>query len=1009
MAAAIRDHDWSATPLGSIDTWPPELRSTVMLILDSAFPAALVWGDELVTLYNDGFTRILGNKPNPLGRPFAEIFHEAWHRVGPIVERAYAGEATFIADFPVTIDRSGRPEQAFFTFSCSPVRRADGSVAGMIDIVTETTPAVIAREQLAQSERYYRALVTAGAHSIYRMSADWRLMYQLDSDTLSSTAAPNENWVDKYILEDDRPAVFAAIAHAIANKSLFELEHRVLLADGSVGWVLSRAVPLLDPDGRIIEWFGAGTDVTERRNAVQQLRDREARDVQRLEAQVRERTAELERSRDLLRGTMDASTDMIQVFAAVRDEDGQIVDFKWVLNNHTSESRFGEVKGRSLLERNPGVIVEGILDAFKRVTETGEAEQAERHYAHEQFDGWFLQTVVKLGDGVATTTKDITDWKTAQAEILRLQEEAAQARLEESEGRFRTLADTAPAMIWQNDENGGNLFVNRYLLDFTGKAAEDVAGPDWYDIIHPDDAVAYAESYMDAVRERRAWQNRNRLRRHDGAWHWFDNFAQPLFGHDGAFRGHVGVSIDIQATVEAEATLRESEERLRQFGEASQDILWIRDAATLQWIYLTPAFEAIYGLTREEALAGDDNYRTWQKLILPEDRDHALRCIAAVQAGRRVSFEYRIRRQRDGAIRWLRNTDFPIREADGQIRMIGGIGQDFTEIREAELRFRTLVEGLPQLVWRAVNEGDWTWASPQWVECTGQSEVHYAGWGWLDAVHPDDQEAARAAWSRAFAEAGFTVEHRLRRQDGQYRWFQTRAAPVRDEEGRIIEWFGTSTDIGDLLTSRELQQTLLAELQHRVRNILAVTRSIVRRSADAERSVEDYIQHLEGRISALARTQVMLTRHPGAGVDLEDMVRDELLVQAASEDQFSIDGPDVELSPKAAEVLTLAVHELATNATKYGAFSRDGGTLDLSWTVERRDGCDWLLMHWQEHGVSILESAPRRQGFGTELIARRIPYELKGHGSFELKPGGVVCRIEFPLIPGESILQTDGV
>ena len=101
----------------------------------------------------------------------------------------------------------------------------------------------------------------------------------------------------------------------------------------------------------------------------------------------------------------------------MRGPDGAIVDFVWVLNNHTSESRYGEVRGESLLTRNPGVIVEGIFDAFKRVTETGVPEQAERHYVHEQFDGWFLQSVVKLGDGVATTTKEITGWKRSQADV----------------------------------------------------------------------------------------------------------------------------------------------------------------------------------------------------------------------------------------------------------------------------------------------------------------------------------------------------------------------------------------------------------------------------------------------------------------------------------------------------------------------------------------------------------------------------------------------------------------
>jgi signal transduction histidine kinase len=118
------------------------------------------------------------------------------------------------------------------------------------------------------------------------------------------------------------------------------------------------------------------------------------------------------------------------VFEAVRDEAGQLVDFRWLLNNRTSESRYGEVRGQSLLERNPGVVQAGIFADFKRVVETGAPQQAERYYAHEQFDGWFLQSMVKLGDGVATSTKDITEWKTAQAEVLRLRLSQQQALFE---------------------------------------------------------------------------------------------------------------------------------------------------------------------------------------------------------------------------------------------------------------------------------------------------------------------------------------------------------------------------------------------------------------------------------------------------------------------------------------------------------------------------------------------------------------------------------------------------
>src|SRR4051794_27963188 len=148
IARLVRAFDWAATPLGPAADWPAELKTVVNLILDSRFPAAVVWGPGLVTIYNDAFRPILGDKPEALGRSFADVWAEVWDEIGPIAEKAFAGEATFLEDLPLVIDRGGRPETAWFTFCYSPLRLADGTVAGMMDTVVETTATVRARADL---------------------------------------------------------------------------------------------------------------------------------------------------------------------------------------------------------------------------------------------------------------------------------------------------------------------------------------------------------------------------------------------------------------------------------------------------------------------------------------------------------------------------------------------------------------------------------------------------------------------------------------------------------------------------------------------------------------------------------------------------------------------------------------------------------------------------------------------------------------------------------------------
>lgn len=153
MGARVASHDWSATPLGPLSNWSPSLRIAVSMVLSSRFPACLVWGPDLISIYNDAFVPILGAKPDPLGRPFSDIWREAWSQIGPIAERAFAGEATFIEDYPVELARYGRLELAHFTFCYSPVHDEHGKVVGMIDTVIETTARVEAEKAQADALR----------------------------------------------------------------------------------------------------------------------------------------------------------------------------------------------------------------------------------------------------------------------------------------------------------------------------------------------------------------------------------------------------------------------------------------------------------------------------------------------------------------------------------------------------------------------------------------------------------------------------------------------------------------------------------------------------------------------------------------------------------------------------------------------------------------------------------------------------------------------------------------
>jgi signal transduction histidine kinase/chemotaxis response regulator CheB len=211
-----------------------------------------------------------------------------------------------------------------------------------------------------------------------------------------------------------------------------------------------------------------------------------------------------------------------------------------------------------------------------------------------------------------------------------------------------------------------------------------------------------------------------------------------------------------------------------------------------------------------------------------------------------------------------------------------------------------------------------------------------------------------------------------------------------------------------LLLAVEQKTMLLTELQHRVRNIMSMIRSINERTAKGARSVDHYASLMTGRLLTLARVQNMLTRRVNAGVNLRVVVREEIAAHDAISARFDIDGPDIDLSQKATEVMAMVMHELVINAFEYGALSAASGRVQIRWTIEaRRDAC-WLDFRWieQDGPTFVTPRGEQRHGFGSEMIERRIPYELKGRGRLEVLAGGARCSIGFPLQGGASILET---
>jgi PAS domain S-box-containing protein len=269
LGALIRRFDWSSTSLGPFSRWPQSLKTVTSTLLLSPVPIVLLWGPDGVMIYNDAYSVFAGGRhPRLLGSKVREGWPEVADFNDNVMKVGLAGGTLAYRDQEMTLFRNGRPEPVWMNLDYSPVFDESGAPAGVIAIVVETTERVLTDRRMRESEERFRALTNATSDVVYRMSPDWTEMRQMDGrGFLSDTDSPSVSWLDEYVFPEDQAEVRVAVENAVRTKRTFQLEHRVRRADGSIGWAFSRAIPWLDDRGQVVEWFGAASDVTERRRA----------------------------------------------------------------------------------------------------------------------------------------------------------------------------------------------------------------------------------------------------------------------------------------------------------------------------------------------------------------------------------------------------------------------------------------------------------------------------------------------------------------------------------------------------------------------------------------------------------------------------------------------------------------------------------------------------------------------------------------------------------------------
>lgn len=339
-----------------------------------------------------------------------------------------------------------------------------------------------------------------------------------------------------------------------------------------------------------------------------------------------------------------------------------------------------------------------------------------------------------------------------------------------------------------------------------------------------------------------------------------------------------------------------------------------------------------------------------------------------------------------------------------QQRMIDGLrraniehARSQTALRASEARFRAAVEAVSDILWTTDANGLMAGEQAGWSAFTGQSRDACQGYGWSDAVHPDDAAATIVAWEAAVdARRPFSFEHRVRRHDGAWRLFSINARPVLDQHGAVSEWVGVHTDITDARRAEERRKLLLDELNHRVKNSLATVQSIAMHTLGSAESPAAFNRQFNERLMALSEAHNLLTRGDWLGANLLDVISQELApYQGVDGSRVALRGGEVRLDPKETLALGMVLHELATNAAKYGALSADAGLVDVMWESRLDGDAPSLRLTWTERGGPPV-NPPRRRGFGSRLIERGLGHELGARTALSFNPAGVECVIDLP-------------
>ncbi|MEO6717688.1 MAG: PAS domain S-box protein [Novosphingobium sp.] len=576
----------------------------------------------------------------------------------------------------------------------------------------------------------------------------------------------------------------------------------------------------------------------------------------------------------------------------------------------------------------------------------------------------------------------------------------AKKALEASEERLRLALSAAKAVVWERDLPGDRVTLNaesRALLGSPDALPDVLSVPDAHAIIHEADRDAVLAEVERAISEKRTYDIVFRTAPPVGE-RWIQTFGRAIYSENGDPVGVTAINFDITERKRAEAGAA----HLAAIVTSSTDGIISKslDGIIITW---NQGAERLFGYSAGEMIGQPIT------LLIPAELIHEEgEILARLWAGESISHYETVRVTKDGRKIDVSLTISPMRDFAGNLIGASKIVRDISKRKAAEAALRSSEERLHLAlnaasagVWELVAESGTFWASDQTKALHGLTpDAPFTHETALAAIHPDDRALIESTLTNAIATGEpLKMEIRTVWPDGTVHWLLSQAEVKPDpSQNRIL---GLVIDITDRKLHEEHVQFLMREINHRAKNLLGMILAVARQTAAT--SPDDFIDRFEKRVQAMAANQDVLVRSDWKSIQLCELVRTQLAPFGhLGEDRISMIGPKLEISPAASQTLSMAMHELATNAVKYGSLSNDTGRVSIVWHIyPDQAGKMRFAMSWDEIGGPVV-TPPARRGFGTTVIEALVKASLKCKPQIDFSPSGFAWQID---CPGDSVLE----